>query len=348
MRSEMSGARLPWQAAIGRRSFLSGMAGGAALISVGRAARAQTTEMLVQYDWLMSNGQIGDVVAQTNGYFAEVGLDVTFMPGGPNSATVPAVTSQQALMGQLSDSGQGLLAASAGAPIKMFAAGFRQSPFAYFSLPDNPIASVQDMVGKRIGTQPTARFVLDALIAKEGLDPEAIEIVTVGWDMNPLANGQVDSITAWVTNTAALSVLGPDRLALMQWDAGLPSYANTYFATDEALATEGEAIANFIRAVAKGWAWMHDHPAESVDILVDAYPELDRAIEHETVAKIVELSFDEATAEHGWGWFDPAVIAEQIATYDSIGLFTEAAPTVDGFVTTEILEATAGDRAKLG
>ncbi|MEZ5666589.1 MAG: ABC transporter substrate-binding protein [Alphaproteobacteria bacterium] len=324
------------------------MAAGTALLSVGRVARGQTTEMQVQYDWLMSNGQIGDAVAQTNGYFAEYGLDVTFIPGGPNSATVPAVTSQQALMGQLSDSGQGLLAASAGAPIKMFAAGFRQSPFAYFSLPANPIHSVKDMVGKRIGTQPTARFVLDALLAKEGIDPGDLEIVTVGWDMGPLANGQVDAITAWVTNTAALSVLGPDRIALMQWDAGLPSYANAYFATDEALAEHGEAIANFIRAVAKGWAWMHDHPAESVDILVDAYPELDRAIEHETVAKIVELSFDSVTREHGWGWFEPAVIGEQIATYESIGQFTESAPTVDGFVSMAILEATAADRAKLG
>lgn len=342
------GVKAGWQAPFGRRRFLGGMAGGAALVSVGRSARAQSTELLVQYDWLMSNGQIGDVVAQTNGYFAEYGLDVTFMPGGPNSATVPAVTSGQAQLGQFSDSGQGLLAASAGAPIKMFAAGFRQSPFAYFSLPDKPIASVQDMVGKRIGTQPTARFVLDALIAKEGIDPESIEVVTVGWDMGPLANGQVDSITAWVTNTAALSILGPDRLALMQWDAGLPSYANVYFATEEELASNSEAIANFLRAVAKGWAWMHDHPAESVDILVDAYPELDRAVEHETVAKIVELSFDAATREHGWGSFDPQVVADQIATYDAIGQFTAAVPTVESFVTMEILEATAADRAKLG
>ena len=333
---------------LNRRRFMGGAAAGAALLTVGRAARGETTEIQVQYDWLMSNGQIGDVVAQTNGYFEEFGLDVTFIPGGPNSATVPSVTSGAALLGQFSDSGQGMLARSAGAPIKMIAAGFRQSPFAYFSLPDTPIQTIEDMVGKRIGTQPTARFVLDALLAKAEIDPDSLEIVTVGWDMGPLANGQVDAITAWVTNTAALSILGPDRLALMQWDAGLPSYANTYFATDEALAEDSEAIANFIRAVAKGWGWMHDNPAASVDILADAYPELDREVEHQTVDMILKLSFDDATASHGWGYFDAAVIADQIAIYDSIGQFTESVPTVEGFVTMDILDATAADRAKLG
>lgn len=334
-----------------RRQVLRGAAAlamGTAWLSVTRGARAETASISVKYDWLMSNGQIGDVVAQTNGYFAEEGLEVEFLPGGPNSTTVPPVTAGQALLGQFSDRGQGMLARSAGAPIKMIAAGFRQSPFAYFSLPAKPIHSVEDMVGKRIGTQPTARFVLDALLAKAGIDPGELEIVTVGWDMGPLANDQVDAITAWVTNTKALSVLGADRLALMQWDAGLPSYANAYFTSDQELAENGEAIAKFIRAVAKGWAWMHDNPEASVDILVDAYPELDREVEKETVAKIVELSFDQTTREHGWGYFDPQIIADQIATYDGIGQFEKAAPTVEDFIDTTILEATEADRPKLG
>jgi NitT/TauT family transport system substrate-binding protein len=331
-----------------RRDLLAGLAAGAAFISVAPRARGQARQISVQYDWLMSNGQIGDVVAQTNGYFADVGLEVEFLPGGPNSTTVPSVTAGQALLGQFSDSGQGMLARSAGAPIKMIAAGFRQSPFAYFSLPGTPIRSVEDMRGRRIGTQPTARFVLDALLAKAGIDQDEVEIVTVGWDMGPLANGQVDSITAWVTNTNALSILGDDRLALMQWDAGLPSYANVYFTSDEALDSDQDAIADFIRAVALGWSWMYENREASVDILVDSYDQLDREVEKATVEQIVPLSFDAQTKAHGWGTFDPAVIADQIAIYDSIGQFAEAAPTVEEFATTVILEATEADRPKLG
>lgn len=331
-----------------RRQLLSGLAAGAAFVSVAPHVRGQDRRINVQYDWLMSNGQIGDVVALVNGYFTDVGLDVEFMPGGPNSVTVPPVTANRALLGQFSDSGQGMLARSAGAPIKMIAAGFRQSPFAYFSLPGAPIHSVEDMRGKRIGTQPTARFVLDALLAKAGIPQDDVDIVTVGWDMGPLANGQVDSITAWVTNTNALSILGDDRIALMQWDAGLPSYANVYFTSEQALANESEAIADFIRAVARGWAWMYDNREASVDVLVDAYDQLDRDVEKATVEKIVELSFDASTRANGWGTFDPAVVADQIAIYDSVGQFAEKVPTVEEFATTAILEATEADRPKLG
>lgn len=331
-----------------RRRLLGSLAAGAAFVSLVPSARGQTRQIIVQYDWLMSNGQIGDVVAQVNGYFAEAGLEVELMPGGPNSTTVPPVTANQALVGQFSDSGQGMLARSAGAPIKMIAAGFRQSPFAYFSLPAKPIRSVEDMRGKRIGTQPTARFVLDALLDKAGIDPSELEIVQVGWDMGPLANGQVDAITAWVTNTNALSILGDDRIALMQWDAGLPSYANVYFTSEQALAEDADTIAAFIGAVARGWGWMYENRAASVDLLVDAYDQLDRAIEQATVETIVALSFDAATKEHGWGTFDPQVIADQIALYEKIGQFTGEVPTVEGFTTMAILDATEAERPKLG
>ena len=41
-------------------------------------ARA-ATPVTIQLDWLMSNGQIGDVVALQKGYFRDEGLDVTLV-----------------------------------------------------------------------------------------------------------------------------------------------------------------------------------------------------------------------------------------------------------------------------
>src|SRR5690606_33868896 len=118
-----------------------------------------------------SNGQIGDIVALDRGFFAEEGIEVEFSPGGPNSATVPPVVTGQAALGQFSDSAQLLLARASGVPVQIIVCGYRQAPFAFYSLPRAPIRSVEDMVGKRIGIQPTARFVLDAILAKNGIDP---------------------------------------------------------------------------------------------------------------------------------------------------------------------------------
>ncbi|TIX21346.1 MAG: nitrate ABC transporter substrate-binding protein, partial [Mesorhizobium sp.] len=42
------------------------------------ASASAAAKLVVQYDWLMSNGQIGDVAAVANGYFKEAGLEVEF------------------------------------------------------------------------------------------------------------------------------------------------------------------------------------------------------------------------------------------------------------------------------
>jgi NitT/TauT family transport system substrate-binding protein len=338
---------------VDRRSLLKGGAfalaafgSGISLLLPRRGEAA--AKVVVKYDWLMSNGQIGDIVALDKGYFAEQGFEVEFSPGGPNSATVPPVVTGQAALGQFSDSAQLLLARASGVPVKIIACGYRMAPFAFYSLPKAPIRTVQDMIGKRIGIQPTARFVLDAILSKNNIDPAQLTITNIGFDMAPLVADQVDAVTGWITNTQALSVIGPDRIDLMMGDTGLPSYANVYFATDEAVAGNADQLARFIAAVGKGWGWTRDNPEEAVKIAVAAYPQLDLAVELATIERVLSLSFDASTAKDGWGTFDPAAVQEQISVYDTIGQFPGGAPKLDDCVATAILEMTASDRPKYG
>lgn len=339
--------------AIDRRTVLRGAAYAFAAaipgstILIPRNSKADPAKIIIKYDWLMSNGQIGDIVAVEKGFFQAEGLDVEFSPGGPNSATVPPVVTGQAQLGQFSDSAQLLLARASGVPIKIFACGFRMAPFAFYSLPKAPIRTVQDMIGKRIGIQPTARYVLDAILLKNNIDPSSLTITNIGFDMTPLTMGQVDAVTGWITNTQALSVIGTDRIDLMMKDTGLPSYANVYFATDDALENHADTLAKALRAIAKGWAWTHDDPEDSVELTVKAYPQLDLAVELKTVPRILSLSFDAVTGKNGWGVFDPAAIAEQISVYNKIGQFKSGAPKLDDCYSTKILEMTAADRPKL-
>ena len=325
---------------------LAMVAGGIALW-LPRDGRAAPAKVVVKYDWLMSNGQIGDVVAAKNGYFEAEGLDVEFSPGGPNSATVPPVVSGQAALGQFSDSAQLLLARSAGVPIKIIACGFRSAPFAFYSLPKAPIRSVSDMIGKRIGIQPTARYVLDAILKNAGIDPSRLTITNIGFDMTALTTGQVDAVTGWITNTQALAVIGPERIDLQMKDTGLPSYANVYFATDDAIVNNAGTLAKFIGAVAKGWGWTHANPAKAVKLLVTAYPQLDLAVELATVPRVMSLSFDAATGRDGWGTFDNASVAAQIDAYGKIGQFGSTTLRAEDCVTHKILEMTAAVRPKI-
>jgi NitT/TauT family transport system substrate-binding protein len=332
---------------LSRTAYTLAAVGSGISVLIPLPGRAAAAKVVIKYDWLISNGQIGDVMAVKRGYFMEDGLDVEFAPGGPNSATLPPVVTRQAQLGQYSDSAQLLLARASGAPVRIIACGFRSSPFAFYSLPRAPIRSVQDMVGKRIGTQPTARFVLDAILAKNHIDPNSLTITNIGFDMTPLVTGQVDAVTGWVTNTKALSVIGANRIDLMMSATGLPSYSNVYFATDMAVKDNADTLAKVIGAIAKGWGWTHANPDEAVRQTVAAYPQLDVAIELKTVPTIMKLSFDATTGRDGWGTFSPESIGEQIAIYDKVGAFKPKAPALADCYTTAILEMTAAARPKI-
>ncbi len=305
-------------------------------------------KVVIQYDWLISNGQIGDVIAVQNGYFKEAGLDVSFSPGGPNAATVPPVVSGSAQLGQFSETPQLYAARAGGVPVKLIACGFRTGPYALTSKPGKPLRTAADLKGMKIGIQPTARFVIDAIAAKNGIDIKDLTVVNVGFDKAPLVRGEVDAIGGWITNTQALSVVGEDRIDLLVRDLGIASYANVYFASDAALARDPATLAKFIGAVAKGWAWVHANPQEAVKKLVAAYPDLDLGWEQKTIDLVLKLSFDAATAKDGWGTFDPKSIEDQIALLDRVGQYPNGRPKAEDCYTTRILEMSQAERARLG
>lgn len=327
---------------------LSAMSGGA-FAQVGEANAQNKVAIQVQYDWLMGNGQIGDIVALKKGFLDEQGLAVTFSPGGPNAQTVPPVLAGQSQFGQFSTTSQALVAYGAGRPVKFFACGFQRSPYAYFSLPRSPIRTPQDMIGKTIAVNPNGRFTLQLILALNNIDPTKVRVVTQGVDMTPLIAGQVDAATGFVTNTKALSVLGPDRIVLTSEQAGFVAYANTYFTSGETYEKHKAILAKFVRAVAKGWGWAYANRKEAVEIMCAAYPNLDKEIELATVDILMDLSFTDATKANGWGWFDNSRIERQIQTFATVpDTFKTRVPDLAGVCTHDILSETSADRPRLG
>jgi NitT/TauT family transport system substrate-binding protein len=329
-------------------ALLAGAAAGGGIISVTRGARAATSEVTFQLGWIMSNGQIGEVAARTLGYFESEGINLKFAPGGPNVDGVAIVASGSAQVGNLSSSPSLMLARAGGIPVKCFAVGYQEHPFTYFSLPKKPIRTPQDMVGKKIGTQGTAKILLRALLAKHKIKESDVQVVVMGSDMAPLLTGQVDAVTGWLTNASALKPLGPDRVDMRLWDAGIQLYANLYYATDETLQKHADVLAGFTRAAAKGWAYTRENPEKAVDLLVKAYPNLDRAAEMEAIKPVLGFSFTKTTAAKGWGTMEPSVWEQQIHVYDELQQFSGPAPKVTDVMTDSILKMTAAARPKLG
>jgi len=326
---------------------LGALAAAPSLITV-TAAAADSATVNMQLGWLASNGILGEVVAKNQGFYEEEGIVLDVTPGGPGVDGVASVAAGRSSVGQLSSSPSLMLARSAGIPVKAFAAGYQQHPFTYFSLTGDPIREPKDMVGKTIATQPTAVILLRALLAKNDIDEGDVEIVNMGSDMNQLMTGQAAAVTGWLTNTNALKVLGEDRVDMMLWDTGIQLYANVYYTTDDQLAEHSDVLASYLRGSARGWGYAKANPEEAVDMLVSAYPNLDKASELEAVGPVLGFGFNDVTAADGWGAMNADNWQAQIDTYAALEQFEGDTPTVDDVMTTAILDATADIRKEIG
>jgi len=339
---------------VARRRFLQGLGVATGAVVIGTMLGEDDTlsdgifPITLQLGWLSSNGVIGELVADELGYFAEAGLSLKIVPGGPNIDGVGSVVSAQANLGSVSSSPSLILARAAGLPIKCIAVGFQRHPFTYFSLKGNPVYSPKDLIGKTVATQGTARILLRALLAQHNIAEEDVNVTVMGGDTAALMTGQVDVVTGWNSNMNALSILGDERVEMSLWDAGFQLYANPYYVTDKMLLRHRDKIEATIRVIAKGWGWVYENPEKAVEILVSRYPNLDKQTELHAVKLISDFSFNENTAQNGWGTMAPAVWRAQIDAYDKLDQFEGDPPKLEDLMTLSILEATAADRPKYG
>ena len=337
-----------------RRRFLGTTAAAAGAFAAGNlftfsAAKGQDLYACkLQLGWLASNGILGEVAADAKGFYAEEGLTLEVVAGGPNIDGIASVASAMANLGSISSSPSLMLARSAGIPVKCIATGYQRHPFTYFSLKKNPVNTPQDLIGKKVGTNGTARILLQALLAANDIPEDEVEVVVIGADMTPLMTGQVDVVTGWRTNTSALAVLGDQRVELTLWDGGVKLYANPYYTTDAMLEKEQDKVEAMIRAGSRGWGWAHENREEAVHLLVERFPNLVLADELATVDMVMDYSFDANTAQHGWGYMTRDNWEAQIRQYEALGQFEGKTPAVDDIMTLAILDATANVRPKIG
>jgi NitT/TauT family transport system substrate-binding protein len=335
-----------------RRSLLKGAAAtslaAVTLLPAGGFAQGKSQTVNLQLGWLAGNNQIGEVSAKHLGYFEEEKLNVVIQPGGPSIDGVAIVASGRHEIGQVSSSPSLMLAVSQKIPVMCFATGLQQHPYAYFSLPKKPVRAPRDLIGKKVGIQATAKVLLNALMKKHDIAEKDVEIVIIGSEMSPILTGQTDVVSGWITNTTTLKPLGPDRIDLRLWDAGVRLYALPYYATKDTVEKKAEMLTAFTRAMSRGWEFALKNTDKAVDFLVKEYPNLKRDDEVEGSKVLLTFAFNANTQANGWGAFDPAVWQEQIKLYDELKQFSAGPPKLEDIITTKILDATKGVRAKVG
>lgn len=319
-----------------RRHLLNAATALAVTVSFGLAAGpadAQTRKIRLQLAWFATAASAGEIVALKNGYFAEAGLEVEIIPGGPGTSAV-----QETLAGvadiAVAYAPQIMYAANQGLPIKSFAASFQTAPLTFYSLAEKGITSVKDWKGRTIGAGPDARAQIMAVLDYHGMKLEDITYVQA--QPPALMQGQVDVVASWPTNVAQNKPItshpgGYNTQSI--WDNGLEFQSNYYIAQTSMIENETEMLVKFLEAVDKGWSFAADNPEKAVEMVVSMAPGLDGPLEVATLKVVFEggYIYNDDTRAHGFGNIDADRWQRTLDTYARIGEIKSGLSAADVF-----------------
>lgn len=248
-------------------------------------------------------------VAQSRGYYRQVGLSVTFRSGiEPDVITLlSSGKAQFAVAG-----GDEVLASGAqGRRVRYVMTQYAKFPTAVFSLPPAGITSPAQLKGHSIGvpgTYGSSYLGLLALLQVAGLSTTDVNIKTIGFTQaTTLAAHKVDSAVGYATNDVVqLTARGT---AVNEVD--VYKYANLAAAgvvtSDAEISRHPGVVRAFVEATLHGLRETITRPAEAYRISARTVSEINAqpVVQHAVLARSID--FWRPEPGHPLGWIDPAV-----------------------------------------
>jgi len=303
-----------------RRALLRSLGAASALCFTGLAAgggaalaRSSDSRIKTVLSWIPNYQFAGIWVALDRGYFATNGLELDWLPGGPNTPNpVERVASGEVQLGQQANIRPILEAFAKGNDFAIIGSRYQRQPGGLLSLARDPILTPADIVGKRIiCPTPTDVRTVEITLALNGL-PNDFRYVPGGHTPFALVNDQGDAMVANVANqpiTLELQGLAPEEdFFHRSWGAlGQPGYYDLLFAQRNWLDTYREDVVRYLRSEIQGWKVAQADPDYAAGLAVRRYGAffgLDQ--EHETRALNTLLSYmtSDDTNAHGLFWVD--------------------------------------------
>ncbi len=231
-------------------------------------------DVSLRLPWFPSVQFAGSYVAAAKGFFAEEGLNVAINPGGFDVNSITLVAAGEDEFG-LHDTNSLLFAAGEEIPLVTVATYLHAHPGAIMALESSGFESLADLEGATIGFQEGGPWQLtQAMLTQNGVDPDLLNQVAVGFDLTPLLEGDIDLLTVFSTNEPILAEqLGFPVDVFIPYDFGVQTSANALFTTTAYRQDNPEVVCAMVRALAKGWQYALDNPQEAVDIVVAVDPE---------------------------------------------------------------------------
>lgn len=245
------------QIAINRRRFLRVTAAGIAFAGIpGLLTRraAAAAPLTFQASWTNDAEFIGYFVAIDQGYYKAEGLDLTYLPGGPDVIPESSLIAGKADVTLTTPDTTVSAILDQGAKFKIIGTQYQKNPIGIVSLAKKPIKTPADLVGKTLAVPPVNVISVEAMLKLNNIDKEKVKIVPYEYDPTPLIKGEIDASLDFTTNVPfAIKQAGEDAVSFLLYDFGFTIYNDTVVVTEDTLKTKRKELVAWLRASRKGW-----------------------------------------------------------------------------------------------
>ena len=232
--------------------------------------QTKTDKVSLVLNWYPEAEHGGYYAALVHGYYAEAGLDVTIVPGGPNTPVLQKIATGAALFG-VSNADQVLLARAQEAPLVAVMAPLQDSPRCLMVHRKSGITQFDQLQNMTIAMSSGAAW---AQFLKKRLPFTGVKFIPPG-SVAQFLNDDKFAQQAYVFSEPYVAQSqGADPHCLMVSDLGFNPYTSVLFVNQQTISEQSELVRRMVSASQRGWATYLKSPAETNSYINKQNPEM--------------------------------------------------------------------------
>ena len=288
------------------------------------------TKVSFRLDWKPGGQHAPFYLGKDRGFYAAEGIDLTIISGSGSADSVKQLGAG-AVDIALVDALVLVQAAEQKVPVKAVAAYYQRTPIVLISPKTKAITDPQQLTkGAKIGSKRASATSqgLAALLAVNKIDPKSVNMVDIGFGVQPLLVGQVDALMGFTMNEAIeAESAGMPVAEMMIANYGVNAYGLTIATSDKVLKAQPDVVRAFIRATRKAIEASIADASAANQALAKTVSEVDIARENKVLAKTAPFWSVQGKPASSFGTETAAGWQQTIETAKRVGL-VETAPVV--------------------
>ncbi len=231
------------------------------------AVSQELKPLKLQLKWLHQFQFAGYYAAKEKGYYKDAGFNVELLEGSASIAPVDHVLTGKADFGV---TGADILNSFIhNKPVVVVSVIFQHSPYIFMTLSDRKINTPSDLAGKTVMvSEDQGGRIFKALLLKEGIPIDSVNIINHSWQIQDLINGKIDAQSAYLTvEPQILRKMGLKVSIINPMNYGIDFYGDLLFTSAEMANKHPQTVEKFNEASLKGWQYALNHPEEMADYI---------------------------------------------------------------------------------